>query len=97
LGERDKLLGHVPIIDISPHRNRKLKEEMGAEVRRFELLHVERPEDRRYKERTSVERVCSRLIDKFSGRARVRGDAKIMTHLMFSILALTADQVRLVA
>ena len=88
-----KSLGHVPIIDGNPRRNKKLKEELRAEARRFELLHFERPEERRYKERTSVERVYGRLKDEFGGRMiRVRGHAKVMTHLMFGILALTADQ-----
>jgi hypothetical protein len=88
-----KLLGHVPIIDINPRRNSKLKEELRAEERRLELLHFERPEDRRYKERTNVERVYARLKDEFGGRViRVRGYAKVLAHLMFGILALTADQ-----
>jgi len=93
-----KSLGHVPIIDINPRRNTKLKEELRAEARRLELLHFERPEDRRYKERTNVERVYARLKDEFGGRMiRVRGYAKVLAHLMFGILALTADQlVRLV-
>jgi transposase len=91
--EHSKSLGHVPIIDINPRRNTKLREELRAEARRFELLHFERPEDRRYKERTNVERVYARLKDEFGGRMiRVRGWAKVMTHLMFGILALTADQ-----
>ena len=91
--EHSKSLGHVPIIDINPRRNTKLKEELRAETRRLELLHFERPEDRRYKERTNVERVYARLKDEFGGRMiRVRGWAKVMTHLMFGILALTADQ-----
>ena len=45
-----KSLGHVAIIDINTRRNTKLKEELGAEARRLELLHFERPEDLRYKE-----------------------------------------------
>lgn len=91
--ENSKSLGHVPIIDINPRRNTKLKEDLRAEARRFELLHFERPEDRRYKERTNVERVYARLKDEFGGRLiRVRGYAKVLTHLMFGILALTADQ-----
>lgn len=91
--ERSRSLGHVPIIDINPRRNAKLKEELRSEERRLELLHFERPEDRRYKERTNVERVYARLKDEFGGRMiRVRGYAKVMTHLMFGILALTADQ-----
>jgi hypothetical protein len=91
--EHSKSLGHVPIIDVNPRRNTKLKEELRAEGRRLGLLHFERPEDRRYKERTNVERVYARLKDEFSGRMiRVRGWAKVMSHLMFGILALTADQ-----
>jgi len=91
--EHSKSLGHVPIIDINPRGNTKLKEELGAEERRFELLQFEQPEDRRYAERTVVERVYARLKDEFGGRMiRVRGCAKVMTHLMFGILALTADQ-----
>jgi len=91
--EHSRSLGHVPIIDINPRRNTKLKEERRSEARRFELLHFERPEDRRYKERTNVERVYARLKDEFGGRMiRVRGWAKVLTHLMFGILALTADQ-----
>lgn len=91
--EYSKSLGHVPIIDINTRRNTKLKEELRAEAQRFELIRFERPEDLRYKERTSVERVYGRLKDEFGGRMiRVRGHAKVMTHLMFGILALTADQ-----
>jgi hypothetical protein len=47
----------------------------------------------RFRERTTVERVYARLKDEFGGRfVRVRGWAKVMAHLMFGILALTADQ-----
>jgi hypothetical protein len=88
-----ELMGHVPIIDINPRSNTELKEEIKSEAKRFELLHFELAEDRRYNERTNVERVYARLKDEFGGRMiRVRGYAKVMTHLMFGILALTADQ-----
>ena len=91
--EHSRSLGHVPIIDINPRRDTRLKEELRAEARRFGLLRFERPEDRRYKERTNVERVYARIKDEFGGRMiRVRGYAKVLTHLMFGILALTADQ-----
>jgi hypothetical protein len=91
--EHSKSLGHVPIIDINPRRDTELKEELKAEAGRLELIHFELPEDRRYKERTNVERVYGRLKDEFGGRMiMVRGWAKVMTHLMFGILALTADQ-----
>jgi len=56
-------------------------------------------EGQRFKERSTVERVCGRLKEEFGGRmVRVRGPAKVMTSLMFGIIALTADQiVRLVS
>ena len=47
----------------------------------------------RYNERTTVERVNGRIKDEFGGRTvRVRGNAKVMCHLMFGIVALTIDQ-----
>jgi len=43
--------------------------------------------------RAYVERVNARLKDEFGGRmVRVRGNAKVMCHLMFGVLALTANQ-----
>lgn len=51
------------------------------------------PEARRYRERSTVERVNGRLKDEFGGRhVRVRGPGKVMCHLMFGILALTVEQ-----
>ena len=59
----------------------------------MEILNLKRPEDVRYNERTAIERVNGRLKDEFGGRMlRVKGHAKVMTHLMFGILALTVDQ-----
>jgi hypothetical protein len=50
-------------------------------------------EEQRFQERTMVERVYSRLKDEFGVRViRVRGASKIMAHLMFGIVALTAYQ-----
>jgi len=91
--EHSKSLGHVPVIDINPRSNKKLKEELKAEGQLADLINFERPEDRRYNERSNVERVNGRLKDEFGGKmVRVRGCAKVMAHLMFGILALTADQ-----
>ncbi len=85
-------LGHVPIIDPNP-RSATLKAELEAEAGRLRRLGLERPEDVRYRERSASERVNGRLKDEFGGRmVRVRGHAKIMCHLMFGVLALTADQ-----
>jgi len=78
--EHSRSLGHQPLID---YNNR------GVAKRQF-APH----EAQRYKERSSVERVYGRLKDEFGGRmTRVRGAAKVMTSLMFGILALTADEI----
>ena len=79
INEHSRDLGHVPIID--PNRRRGEKRELDP------------AEKKRYNERTAAERVFGRLKDEFGGRmVRVRGSSKIMAHLMFGILALTADQ-----
>ena len=87
-------LGRVAIIDRHPHGCAKQKAELEAEQRRRRLLAFSTAEDLRYRERTTVERVNARLKDEFGGRTvRVRGHLKVMCHLMFGILALTADQI----
>ena len=91
--EHSQSMGHIPIIKINPRSNRKIKEELKAEHKRFDIINFKRPEDRRCNERTNVERVNGRLKDEFGGRkVRVKGSVKVMAHLMFGILALTADQ-----
>ena len=46
----------------------------------------------RFKERTMVDRLYSRLKDEFgANQVRVRGAAKVMAHLMFGVLALAVD------
>jgi hypothetical protein len=50
-------------------------------------------EAKRYKIRSSAERVNSNLKDNFGGMfIRVKGHAKVFSHLMFGILALTISQ-----
>ena len=73
-------LGHVPIID--------------RQARAGSDLSMLAPHEQiRFRERTTVERAYARLKDEFGGRwVRVRGHAKVMAHLMFGVLALTADQ-----
>lgn len=88
-----KSLGHVPIIDRNPRRDKALKEELESEGKRQAFFRMKMPEKVRYNERSTVERVNGRLKDEFGGRMlRVRGHAKVMCHLMFGILALTVDQ-----
>ena len=72
-------LGHVPLIDHNPRKGEKIE---------FTLSEAQR-----YKERSQAERINARLKDDYGGRyIRVRGNAKVMSHLMFGILALTANQ-----
>jgi hypothetical protein len=70
-------LGHVPIID--PHPRDKEKSPFApAEAQRF-------------KERSASERVNGLLKERYGGRwVRVRGATKVMCHLMFGLVALTA-------
>ena len=72
-------LGHVPIIDQNPRRGEKVHMDPATKVR--------------FGERSSVERVYSNLKDNFGGsKIRVKGSSKVMTHLMFGVIALTATQ-----
>ena len=72
-------LGHVPIIDHNPRGGEKV--EMAP------------AQKRRYDERSTAERGFSLLKESFSGRnIRGRGHKKVEAHLMFGILALTAER-----
>jgi len=91
--QHSRSLEHVPIIDINTRGNRKRKQALKEEANRIGVINFKTPADIRYNERSNVERVNGRLKDEFGGKmVRVRGNAKVMTHLMFGIIALTADQ-----
>jgi hypothetical protein len=80
LGEESHRLGHVPLIDHNPRRGEKID---------FAPHEAER-----YKARSQVERTNSQLKDNHGGRhVRVRGPAKVYTHLMFGILVIAAEQI----
>jgi hypothetical protein len=79
LQEHSRSLGHVPLIDHNPRGGIKDEFEPADAIR--------------YKERTVAERSNARLKDEFGGRdIMVKGAAKVMCHLMFGLLALSADQ-----
>ncbi len=87
-----RALGHVPIINPNP-RSKAKKEELEAETKRRKKVNYTAAEDKRYNERSTVERVNGRIKDEFGARmVRVRGHAKVMAHLMFGIVVLTVDQ-----
>jgi hypothetical protein len=73
-----ELLGHVPIIP--------------ASARHGKVAPLEPDRDRRYNNRTTVERFNSALKDNYGGRmVRVRGKPKVHTHLMFGVLVIFAQ------
>jgi len=72
-----RALGPVPIIDPNPRAGEKLP---------FAPARAQR-----FKERSASERVNRLLKEHYGGRwVRVRGAAKVMCHLMFGLVALTA-------
>ena len=87
-----RALGHVAIIDVNP-RSGARKQALRQERQARRACGLVLSEERRYHERSTVERVNGRLKDEFGGRSvRVRGHAKVLCHLMFGIVALTVDQ-----
>ena len=79
LREHSRSLGHVPLIDHNPRKGEKIEFAPAEAIR--------------YHERTVAERSNARLKDAFGGRAvMVKGNTKVMGHLMFGVLALSADQ-----
>lgn len=79
--EHGREQNHVPII---PYQKRGLQ--TAPQLAPHEWV--------RYRERSAAERVFSRLKDQYgAANVRVRGAAKVMAHLMFGVLALTAGQV----
>jgi len=87
--EHSRSLGHVPIVQPVKRRRKEIPFQGPLPSRTFTWA-----EEDRFRERTTVERVYARLKDEFGGRQiRVRGAQKIMAHLMFGLLALTADQI----
>ena len=73
-------LGHVALIDHNPRR-------------KSEKIQMPPAQATRYHERTTVERSYGQLKDGFGARyVRVKGNPKVMTHLMFGVVALTVEQ-----
>ena len=76
--QHSRALGHVPLIDTNPRRDKALAEERRTETRRRKNLGFQLAEQVRYHERTAGERVNGRLKDEFGGRhVRVRGAPKV--------------------
>jgi hypothetical protein len=72
-------LGHKPITDNNPRRGEK--------------IYMDPSTHKRFGQRSSVERANEYLKDNHGGRnVGVKGLAKVMTHLMFGIIVITATQ-----
>jgi hypothetical protein len=72
-------LGHRPIIDNNPRRGEKILMDPATKSR--------------FAERSSAERVNSTLKDNYGGRnIRVKGASKVIAHLMFGVISVTAMQ-----
>jgi hypothetical protein len=79
LREHSRSLGHVPLIDPNPRNGEKIEFDPAQAIR--------------YRERSVAERSNARLKDEFgASHIRVKGAIKVMSHLMFGVLALAADQ-----
>jgi hypothetical protein len=73
-------LGHAPIVDNNPRRN-------------GEKIQIDLVTKTRFNQRSSSERVNSYLKDNYGGdNIRVKGSKKVMTHLMFGVVVITAMQ-----
>jgi Transposase domain (DUF772)/Transposase DDE domain len=78
--EHSRTMGSVPIIDANKRRGTEAPPPMEPD----------RAEH--YKARSGAERFNSDLKDNHGGRnVRVRGAAKVMTHLMFGVVVMTAE------
>ena len=53
--QHSRSLGHVPLIDTNPRRDKTLAEELRTEARRLQRIGVQLPEQVRYNERTAGE------------------------------------------
>jgi len=91
--EHSQSLGHVPLIDKNPRRNKELKKALVEESLARKILNLVFPETLRYNARSTAERTNSRLKDEFGAcKIRVRGHVKVACHLLFGVLTLAADQ-----
>lgn len=91
--EHSQSLGHVPLIDRNPRRDKELQELIAAENLARRTLNWTPAEITRYNARSTAERSNARLKDEFGAcKVRVRGGVKVTCHLMFGVLVLAADQ-----
>jgi transposase len=91
--EHCRAQGRVPVVAFHPRRATRRPSEVPKVRPPKQVPEMDWAKRERYAERTMVERVNARLKDEFGGRhIRVRGGVKVMAHLMFGLIAITADQ-----
>lgn len=89
IDEHCRALGRVPLIAPNQRRSPQTRSVTtpAQRPRQFTWTQAER-----FRERSSVERVFARLKEEFGARTvRVRGPAKVQTHLLFGVVVLTVD------
>ena len=73
---------------VNPRASVELKEALKLEKKARRTLGLVFPEQLRYAQRSTAERLNGRLKDEFGGRyVRVRGYDKVFAHLMMTVLA----------
>ncbi|MYB51455.1 MAG: hypothetical protein F4X77_04540 [Acidobacteriia bacterium] len=83
----------MAIIDTNPRRDAEKNQELKREPLARRSSGQIMPQAWRNRERSTVERVNTRLKDEFGGRrVRVRLHAKVLCYRMSGIVALTVDQ-----
>ena len=70
--QHSRSLGHVPLIDTNPRRDKALAEQLRTEARRLQHIGFQLPEQVRYNERTAGERVRT-----VAGPARCRRSCEL--------------------
>lgn len=91
-------LGHVPIIDENPRADKARQQALKNEAKALKTLGFSYPEDQRYHQRSSAERLNSALKDSCGARLiYVKGHAKVFCHLMFGVLVHTVEQLHRIA
>jgi hypothetical protein len=85
--------GRVPVVAFHPRRATRKPSQVPKAIPPKPMPEMDWAKQERYAQRTMVERVNARLKDEFGGRhIRARGGVKVMAHLMFGLIAITADQ-----
>ena len=84
--QHSRSLGHVPLIDTNPRRDKALAEELRTEARRLQRIGFQLPEQARYNERTAARQWPTQ------GQRSPFRVWRLESDVCMGVLALTADQ-----